>query len=198
MRVCHVIHACSERFSSTLSSPFHPTSSSSHSSSISRTSSCTSSTTLRAVGTLRTSLERRWALLTNPTSSQVMSPKNYDHMETDVESFTESLTHPQFSRDRERGLMWNIQLFASCKVMTVHHLPYSRVRPSPLSLRVRHLEACLADNVSFWLGRSIRTWKDVCSMNCGGLYFLGLESFDVDLRGDAFLPVVPPSDEHVS
>ena len=29
MRISHVIHACSERYSSTLSSPFHPTSSSS-------------------------------------------------------------------------------------------------------------------------------------------------------------------------
>ena len=56
-------------FSSTLSSPFHPTSSSSHSSSISCSPSCTS-TTLRVVLTLRTSPERRWTLLTNPTSSQ--------------------------------------------------------------------------------------------------------------------------------
>ena len=66
-RVCHVIHACSERCSSTLSSPFHPTSSSPHSSSISCTSSCSSSTTLRAGVILRTSPERRWTQLTNPT-----------------------------------------------------------------------------------------------------------------------------------
>ena len=91
------VHTCSVRFSSTLSSPFHPTSSSSHSSSISCTSSCTSSTTLRAVVTLRTSLERRWTLLTNPTSSQ---PKNYDLMETCVESFTESLTTHTVSEQR--------------------------------------------------------------------------------------------------
>ena len=71
MRVCHVIHACSERFSSTLSSPFHPTSSSSHSSSISCSPSCASCTTSRAVVTLRTSPERRWTPLTNPTSSQM-------------------------------------------------------------------------------------------------------------------------------
>ena len=64
-----------ECISSILSLPFPSTSSSSHSSSISCTSSCTSSTTLRAVVTLRTSLERRWTLLTNPTSSQVMSPR---------------------------------------------------------------------------------------------------------------------------
>ena len=70
MRVCHVVHACSERFSSTLSSPFHPTFSSSYSSSILCSPSCTSSTTLRAAVTLRTSPERIWTQLTNPTSSQ--------------------------------------------------------------------------------------------------------------------------------
>ena len=69
VRVSHVIHACSERYSSTLSSPFHPTSSTSHSSSISGNPSCISSTTLRAVVTLRTSPKRRWTLLTNPTST---------------------------------------------------------------------------------------------------------------------------------
>ena len=62
---CHVIHAGDERISSTLSPPFPSTSSSSHSSSI----FCTSSTTLRAVATLRTSPESRWTLLTMPTSS---------------------------------------------------------------------------------------------------------------------------------
>ena len=53
-----------------MSPPFPSTSSSSHSSLTSCTSSCTSSTTLRAVATLRTSPERRWTLLTTPTSSQ--------------------------------------------------------------------------------------------------------------------------------
>ena len=57
-----------ERISSTLSPPFPSTSSSSHSS----LTSCTSSTTLRAVATLRTSPERRWTLLTTPTSSQFL------------------------------------------------------------------------------------------------------------------------------
>ena len=66
----HVIHACSERHSSTLSSPFHPTSSSSHSPSISCSPCCTSSTTLRAVLTLRTPPKRRWDLQTSPTSPQ--------------------------------------------------------------------------------------------------------------------------------
>ena len=53
-RVSHVIHACSERHPSTLSSPFHPTSSYPCSSSISCSPCCTSFTTLRAVVTLRT------------------------------------------------------------------------------------------------------------------------------------------------
>ena len=38
--------------------------------------------------------------MTSPTSTQVMSPKNYDLMETYVESFTESLTQPLFSEQR--------------------------------------------------------------------------------------------------
>ena len=45
-RVCtHLIHAWSERYSSTLSSPIHPTSSSPYSSSISRSPSCPSPST---------------------------------------------------------------------------------------------------------------------------------------------------------
>ena len=51
---CHLIHACDERFSSTLSPPFSFTSSSSHSFFISCTSSRTSSTSLRAVASLCT------------------------------------------------------------------------------------------------------------------------------------------------
>ena len=60
VRVSHVIHACSERHSSTLSSPFNPTSSSSHSPSISRSPCCSSSTSTRVVVTLRTPPTRRW------------------------------------------------------------------------------------------------------------------------------------------
>ena len=60
--------------SSTLSPPFHPTSSSPCSSSIS-CSSCCPSTSTRLVVTLRTPPTRRWGLRTNPTSQQVMSPK---------------------------------------------------------------------------------------------------------------------------
>ena len=70
---CHIIHACDERISSTLSAPFPSTSSSSHSSCIFCTSSCTSSTTLRAVASLSTPPKRVWTLLTTPTSVQVMS-----------------------------------------------------------------------------------------------------------------------------
>ena len=58
VRVSHAIHACSERYSSTLSSPFHPTSSS-----ISFRPCCTSSTFLRAVATRRTPPKRIWSLL---------------------------------------------------------------------------------------------------------------------------------------
>ena len=59
-----------ERISSTLSPPFRSTSSSSQSSLTFCTSSCTSSTTLRAVATVRTSPKKRWIPLTTPTSSQ--------------------------------------------------------------------------------------------------------------------------------
>ena len=93
MRVSHVIHACSERYSSTLSSPFHPISSSSHSLSISCSPSCTSSTTLRAAVTLRTSPKRVWSYFLTG-----YEPNAYDLKETYVESYTESRTHPQFSK----------------------------------------------------------------------------------------------------
>ena len=90
-----------ERISSTLSPPFPSTSSSSHSSLTSCTSSCTSSTTLRAVATLRTSPERRWTPLTTG-----YEPNAYDLKETYVESYTESLTHPQFS---EQGFLEDVE-----------------------------------------------------------------------------------------
>ena len=94
---CHLMHeVCGSP--STWSPPFSSASSSSHSSFISCTSSCTSSTTLRAVASLCTPPERVWTLLTTPTSSQVMSRNAYDLKETHVESYTESLTHPQFSK----------------------------------------------------------------------------------------------------
>ena len=89
----HLMVITGKRISSTLSPPFPSTSSSSHSSLTSCASSCTSSTTLRAVATLRTSPERRWTPLTTPA---------YDLKETDVESYTEPLTHPQFS---EQGFL---------------------------------------------------------------------------------------------
>ena len=94
---CHLMHeVCGSP--STWSPPFSSVSSSSHSSFISCTSSCTSSTTLRAVASLCTPPERVWTPLTTPTSSQVMSPNAYDLKETYVESYTESLTNPQFSK----------------------------------------------------------------------------------------------------
>ena len=95
---CHLIHACDELFSSTLSPPFSCTSSSSHSSFISCTSSRTSSTSLRAVASLCTPPKKVWTLLTTPTPSQVYEPNAHDLKETYVESYTESLTPPQFSK----------------------------------------------------------------------------------------------------
>ena len=61
VRVSHVIHASSECHSSTLSCPFHPTSSSSHSPSISCSPSSFSSTTSRTVATLRTPPKKKWS-----------------------------------------------------------------------------------------------------------------------------------------
>ena len=87
-----------ERISSTLSPPFPSVSSSSHSPSISR-SSCCPFTSMRIAVTLRTSPERRWTPLTTPTSTGY-EPNAYDFKETHVESFTESLTHSQFSEQR--------------------------------------------------------------------------------------------------
>ena len=95
-----------ERISSTLSPPFPCTSSSSHSSLTPCTSSCTSSTTLRAVATLRTSPKSVWTLLTRPTSLTGYEPNAYDLKETYVESYTESLTHPQFS---EQGFLEDVE-----------------------------------------------------------------------------------------
>ena len=127
-----------ERISSTLSPPFPSTSSSSHSSSISCTSSCTSSTTLRAVVTLRTSPERRW---TDSTDESYLlpgyEPKNYDLMETYVESFTESLTHPQFSEQR---LLEDVNYDDTALEEKLHNAHRVRVYHSPregLSVRVR-------------------------------------------------------------
>ena len=101
---CHLIHACDERVSSTLSPPFSTTCSS-HSSFISCTSSCTSSTTLRAVASLCTPPKRVWTLLTTPTSSQVTSPTPTTSRRL-ASSPTEALTHPQFS---EQGFLEDVE-----------------------------------------------------------------------------------------
>ena len=94
---CHLIHACDERFSSTLSPPFSSSSSSSHSSFVSCTSSRTSSTSLRAVASLCTRPKRVWTL--DETNSLTgYEPNAYDLTETYVESYTESLTSPPFSK----------------------------------------------------------------------------------------------------
>ena len=90
VRVSHVIHACSERHSSTLSSPFHSVSSSSHSPSISCSPFCSSSTTLRTVVTLRTPPKRRWSLLMSPTSP---------HISTDSAGFSSRCMICQFKQN---------------------------------------------------------------------------------------------------
>ena len=100
VRVSHNIHACSGRHPSTLSSPFHPTSSSSHSPSISCSPCCSSSTSLRTVATLRTPPKRRWGSTDESYLRTGYEPKNYDLMETYVESLTESPTQPQFPEQR--------------------------------------------------------------------------------------------------
>ena len=105
VRVSHLIHAWSERHSSTLSSPFHPTSSSPCSSSISpqllltsyfhEVSGNTAYSANKEVGSMDESYRHE--------------PKAHYLMETDVESFTESLTQSQFSEQRfldDVGLRW--------------------------------------------------------------------------------------------
>ena len=57
-----------------MSSPFHPTSSSSHSSSISR-SSCCPSTSTKMVVTLCTPPTRRWGLRTSPSSAHLATDR---------------------------------------------------------------------------------------------------------------------------
>ena len=101
VRVSHVTHARSERHSSTLSSPFHSTSSSSsHFPSISRSPCCSSSTSLRTVLTLRIPPKRRWCLLRSPTSTQVMSPRTTTSWRL-VSSPSQSLhDQPQFPEQR--------------------------------------------------------------------------------------------------
>ena len=81
--VSHLIHAWSERHSSTLSSPFHPTSCSSHSPSISR-SSCCPSTSTRLVVTLCTPPTRRGGLRTNPSSAHFQSHMHFDDSEESI------------------------------------------------------------------------------------------------------------------
>ena len=101
VRIYHVIHACSERFSSTLSPPFHPTSFSSHSlSSISCTSYCTSSTICEGSSNTAYSAKKEMESYDESYLLTGYEPKNYDFKETCVESLTESLTQPQFSEQR--------------------------------------------------------------------------------------------------
>ena len=83
----------------TWSSPFNPTSSSLYSLSISRSSCCPSTSTRIRSNTVYSANKE----MDSTDESYVLTgyePKNYDLMETYVESFTESLTQPQFSEQR--------------------------------------------------------------------------------------------------
>ena len=106
VRVSHVIHACSERHSSTLSSPIHPTSSSSHSPSISCSPCCSSSTSLRISCNTACSANRRWSLLTSPASPQVMSPKTTTYVES-PHRVLDPATVPWATVPRGCGLRWH-------------------------------------------------------------------------------------------
>ena len=99
-RVCiHLIHARSERHSSTLSSPFHPTSYSSYSSSIS-SSSCCPSTSTRIRSNTVYSANKEMGSTDESYSRTRYDPEDYYLMETYVASLTESLTQQQFSEQR--------------------------------------------------------------------------------------------------
>ena len=92
---CHLIHAFDERFSSTLSPPFSSSSSSSHSSFISCTSSPHFFHFLEGRSEPVHSAEKGYDETYSFTGYE---PNAYDLKETYVESYTESLTHPQFSK----------------------------------------------------------------------------------------------------
>ena len=128
VRVSHVLHACSGRYSSTLSSPFHPTSSSPHSSSISFSPSCTSSTTLRAVVTLRTSPKRRWCPLTNSTSTQVMSPRTTTSWRL-MSSPLQSPWHSHSSPSNGSSRTW-ITMTPRSRKCFITHIEYMSITPS--------------------------------------------------------------------
>ena len=135
------VHTCSECFSSTLSSPFHPTSSSPHLSSISCSPSCISSTTLRAVATLRASPEKEMDSTDESYFLTGYKPKSYDLKEIYVESYTESLIHPQFSEqgyledveydDTASRICFTITEYMSFTPSKTSCLSVSRRRPCP-------------------------------------------------------------------
>ena len=82
----------------TLSPPLPSSSSSSHSSFISCTSSCTSSTALRAVASMCTPPKKGMDSLDDSYLLTGCEPNAHDLKKTYVESYTESLTNPQFSK----------------------------------------------------------------------------------------------------
>ena len=131
-----------ERISSTLSPPFPSTSSSSHPSLISCTSSCTSSTNLRAVVALRTSPERRWTLLTDPTSSQrvhgIARRTIIDPMH-DEQPFCQNLTE----RRRTTARFLGQEKLQSHKDIAVQYIDFCEATTSKVHAVLRHAPADL-------------------------------------------------------
>ena len=145
------------RFSSTLSPPFHSTSSSSHSSFI----SFTSSTTLRTVASLCTPPERVWTL----DDSYFLSgfePNANDLKETYVESYTESLTSPQFSKQGfSRTWSTMTQHSRICFANTCLSLPARRlVCWSVVVVRVR------ANGAIRWRAKRATCWTNWSGAKC--------------------------------
>ena len=98
--VCtHLIRAWSERHSSTLSSPFHPTSYSSYSPSISSSSYCPSISTRISSNTVY-SANKEMGSTDESHSLTSYEPIDYYLTETYVESLIESLTQQQFRQQR--------------------------------------------------------------------------------------------------
>ena len=95
----HLIHAWSERHSSTLSSPFHPTSFSLYSPSTSSSSCCLSTSTRISRNTVY-SANKEMMSTDESYSDTGYEPKDYYLMETHVESLTEPLTKHQLPEQR--------------------------------------------------------------------------------------------------
>ena len=95
----HLIHAWSERHSSPLSYPFHPTSYSPYYPSISSSSCCPSTSTRISSNTVY-SANKEMGSTDESYSNTSYEPKDYYLMETHAESLTESLTEQRLPEQR--------------------------------------------------------------------------------------------------